>query len=160
VIMVVLFALWAWVISSIYDKDAGQWYLKRRMWNGIHVAVGLLCLGLVVALPLPFFITGPALAVILIADLLAYFFIRNADEKVAASAKWSLNPSKIMEARGGGKGKKDEIKKTTSLVFKGPQGVLAAPVKETPEFEIRIAAETLINRLVELHGTQVDAAPI
>lgn len=157
ILLVVVFALWAWVISTIYDKDAGRWYLKRNMWNGIHVAVGALALALVLFLPLSFLITGPALAAILGAELLAYFFIRNADEKVPASAKWSLNPSKLFE----GKAKKQaEAKKTTTLVLKGPKGVLAAPAKDAPEFEIRIAAESLVNKLVEAHGSQIDIGPI
>lgn len=159
ILLVAIFALWAWVISAIYDKDAAQWYLKRRLWNGIHVTTGVLALALVLALPLSFLITGPALVVILGAELLAYFMIRNADEKVPAHAKWSLNPSKLFEGRAK-KGAKDKIKKTTTLIFKGPKGIFLAPEKEAPEFEIRVAAESLINKLADVHGSQIDIGPV
>lgn len=157
-LLVALFAGWAWVVSTIYDKDSARWYLPRRMWNGIHMAAGSASLLLVLVAPLTFLITGPVVALILAADLLAYFVLRNQDERVPASAKWSLNPSQLLAKSGGKKDK--EVKKTTALVFKGPKGVLAAPNKDTPEFEVRIAAEAVFNKLIDQHGTQIDIAPV
>ena len=31
----------AWIVSSIYDKHAGQFFLPRRQWNIAHMCAGL-----------------------------------------------------------------------------------------------------------------------
>ncbi|NJR31464.1 hypothetical protein HC762_01710 [bacterium] len=57
------------------------------------IAAGVLAVGVVIALPLPWFISLPLMVAILGADLLAYFFSRNKDKRVSESFRWSLNPS-------------------------------------------------------------------
>ncbi len=51
VLVVIAVAAWAWVISSIYDKDAARWYFKRQAWNVGHMFAALGAVALVVAAP-------------------------------------------------------------------------------------------------------------
>lgn len=149
---------WAWVVSTIYDKDAARWYLKRRAWNTLHVSLGLVALLIPLLAPLTFWITWPAMIALLAIDLAAYFVARNADERVPESMKWTLDFSKWAEARAARRDKKGQG--TSAMVFKGPGGELPVPQKETPEFELRLAAERLIGRMIDLRATQMDLAPV
>ena len=85
-----VFLVWAWLVSSVYDKDAGRWYLPRRKWNGLHMAMGLAALAVIAVLPLPFVVTLPVMAGILAADLFLYFVARNKDSRVPDTMKWSI----------------------------------------------------------------------
>lgn len=157
-ILVGAFAGWAWVVSTIYDKDAARHYMPRRTWNLVHLGAGTAALLVVIGLPLPFFIVIPGAIGLLLADLVAYFFAHNADERVPESRKWSLDFQKMAAARQSTKGKTQ--KSASTMVFKGPKGELAVPDKETPEYEVRTEAERIIQRLADLRGAQLDIAPL
>jgi len=157
-LMLAILCAWAWVVSKVFDKDAARFYLERRMWSLVHVAAGVAALAVVLLLPLPWFITLPIMMVVLGADLLAYFFSRNKDKRVPEAFRWSLNPATWFA-----KEKKEKETKgpktTSSMVFKGPGGELAAPAKETPEYEVRVAAERLLQAVADVRGVQLDIAP-
>ncbi|HBS28620.1 MAG TPA: hypothetical protein DEB06_04015, partial [Phycisphaerales bacterium] len=158
VLMLVVLGAWAWVVSSVFDKDAARFYLERRRWNFIHLVAGVLAIGAFLLIPAPWFVTLPAMVLVLGADLLAYFFSRNKDKRVPDSARWSLNPSTWF-----GRSKKEKDakgpKSTSSMIFKGPAGELTAPPKDAPEYEVRVAAERLIQAVVDVRGVQLDIAP-
>lgn len=157
-LMTAIFTGWAWVVSSVFDKDAGRFYLPRRNWNLVHAGAGAAALAAVALTPLPWFASLPIAAGILIADLFTYFIVRNQDSRVPASAKWSFDLEK-MKAASEAK-KKAKAGTGSSMLFKGAKGDLAVPSKETPEYEIRVAAETLIQKMSELRGSQIDVAPL
>jgi type II secretory ATPase GspE/PulE/Tfp pilus assembly ATPase PilB-like protein len=156
IVLVLLFTGWAWVVSSIFDKDAARFYLARRKWNLIHMGFGFAALVLAIALPLKHFIVLPAVFAVLMADLVMYFFIRNGDERIPDGFKWSLDLSKM---RAASDKKKDKGKAQSLLIFKGPAGELAVPAKEAPEYELRTTAEALIMKLIDVRGYQLDIAP-
>ncbi len=152
---------WAWVVSTIYDKDAARWYLKRRMWNFVHVAFGLAAL-LVILAPVTFWISWPVMIGLLVADLAAYWVARNADARVPEAMKWTLDIGKMLAARSEGKADKKKAKGAgaSAMVFKGPGGELPVPGKDTPEFELRMALEQLFGRMIDLRASQFDIAPL
>lgn len=158
-ILVAAFAGWAWVVATIYDKDAARHYMPRRKWNFIHLGAGALSLLLVLGLPLPFFVVIPVAIGVLLADLVAYFMAHNSDERVPANRKWSLDLKKMLAARGGDKKSKGQGAQST-LIFKGPGGELPVPAKETPEYEVRADAERLIQKLADSRGSQLDIQPL
>lgn len=156
-VLVALFGGWAWVVATIYDKDAKRFYLARRKWNLIHMAFATAALAAVILAPLPHFIVLPIVLALLATDLVVYFFARNADERVPAAFKWSLDVTKW---KGASKDKKDAKGKASSkMVFKGPGGELPVPSREAPEYEIRTAAEALVMKLIDARGSQLDIAP-
>jgi len=150
---------WAWVVSTIYDKDAARFYLKRRGWNLIHVAVGTVALACMFSGFLPFAIGLPVMAAILIADLVAYFMYRNASDLVPAGVKWSTNPMDWVEVKKNTKAKKAKQSKGLALVFRGPKGEVAAPDKESPEFELRLLVEDIVRKGVDLRASQMEVLP-
>lgn len=157
------FLAWAWVVSTIYDKDAAQWYLPRRRWNLIHVGLGAAALAAAFLLPpiVPgigaFFVAWALMVAILVVDLVVYFIARNKDSRVPAERRWSLDPSKIFASAG--KPKKVATA-TSTMVFKGPGGVLAVPDKDTPEYELRTYAESLLSRSLDQRASRLDIAVI
>ncbi len=157
VLMVLIFIGWGWVVSAVYDKDAAKFLLPRRAWNSAHMAAGVLALLLVVLLPLPGFITVAAAAAVLMADLVAYFVSRNRSARVPAKDRWSLDWEKIKQARESKK--KGQASSTVSLIFKGPKGELPVPERGTPEYDLRVAAEELFQKMVDVRGAQLDGAP-
>ncbi|MEO1130687.1 MAG: hypothetical protein AAFX05_13420, partial [Planctomycetota bacterium] len=148
---------WAWVVSTIYDKDAARWYFKRQAWNLAHVAVAVLAVAIVLFAPVPFFFTFPAFVALLIGDLAAYFVLRNGDDRVPEQHKWSLDLSKMAE-QSAAKRKKSQLA-NVSMVIQGPSGEIAPPEKETPEYEVRIAVEELIGEMLDARGSQLDIHP-
>lgn len=150
---------WAYVVSSIYDKDAPRWFFKREAWNLGHMAAGVLALIAFVAIPLDVYVTLPIAVAILVADLAVYFFLRNADDRVPEAHKWSADTfARMAESRAAKREAGKQAKVTLQIA--GPRGVVEPPQEETPEYEIRVIAEQLITALIEKRGTQLDVAPV
>ncbi len=158
VVVVLTLTVWAWVVSTIYDKDTARWYLPREMWNWAHFLAGVVGVVVVVALPMTFWVTWPVMVGVLAADLIGYAVYHNTSSKVPANGKWTIN-IKEMQARMESR-KKQKSTKGITLTIKGPDGAMKAPEKEAPEFEIRVWVEELLEGLVEARGTQMDIQPI
>lgn len=158
VLVVAAVAGWAWVISTIYDKDAARWYFKRQAWNVGHLLAGLVAVSIVLAAPLSFFITFPIMLVVLALDLGIYAFLRNRDRRVPAKHRWSLDMDKMAESRAAKKATKTA--KGITMTFESPGGKVPAPQPETPQYAVRVAAESLLNATIELRGSQLDIVPI
>ncbi len=167
--MLVLFLPWAWVVSKIYDKHAGQFFLPRRKWNLVHMGAALaaLCAVLMIGLFMPgseagFWIGFGIGLIILAADMYAYVHVANKDDRVperhhitwatffkppdSKKKKVAKGPIEVKYAIRG----QDEKGKYTKVV--------AAPVPETPEMEVRVAAEKLYAGVLRARASQVDIA--
>ena len=158
ILVVAAVAGWAWVISSIYDKDAARWYFKRQAWNVAHLAAGIVAVGVVLAAPLSFFITFPIMLVVLGADLVIYAVMRNKDSRVPEQHRWSMDMDKMAAARAAKKASKTA--KGITMTFESPEGPVASPEPETPQYAVRVAAEELLNSTIDLRGSQLDILPI
>ncbi|MEC9373408.1 MAG: ATPase, T2SS/T4P/T4SS family, partial [Planctomycetota bacterium] len=148
---------WAWVVATIFDKDAQRFYLKRRPWNIGHVVVGAAAVGVALFTPI-FWLGWPLMLVILGADLAGYALYRNASDRVPESQKWSFD----MEARKKRRADRDAARraKSVTLGFRGPNGVVPTPAKETPEYQIRAATEEVLIKAVEARASRVEIAPV
>lgn len=156
-IVLALLGGWAWVVSTIYDKDAARFYFKRKEWNLAHLGFGLVGLG--AALFAPMFVIGlPIMVAALFADLVIYFTLRNKDDRVPPEARWTLSLSQL---KASGKDEKDRKKRaaTVSLTLKGPKGVIEAPDQESPEYAIRAAAEGILISALDARGSRIDLGP-
>lgn len=158
VLVVIAVAAWAWVISTIYDKDAARWYFKRQAWNVGHMFAGIIAVGIVLAAPLSFFITFPLMILVLAIDLGAYAYLRNRDSRVPEKHRWSLDFDKMAASRETKKSRKTA--KGIMMSFESPSGRMPSPQPETPQYEIRVAAESLLSATIELRGSQLDITPI
>ncbi|MFI4853530.1 MAG: ATPase, T2SS/T4P/T4SS family [Phycisphaerales bacterium JB065] len=158
VLVVATVAAWAWVIATVYDKDAARWYFKRQAWNVAHMFAAIGAIAVVLVAPLSFFITFPIMIVILVADLGIYAFLRNRDSRVPAKHRWSMDFEKMAEKRAAKKSSKTA--KGVMMAFESPTGVVPSPEPETPQYAVRVAAESLLNATIELRGSQLDITPI
>jgi len=83
----VFVGLWAYVVGYL-DKDAQFFFLKRQMWNAIHLSVGTLAWFLVLIIPL-FWVGVPLALVMIIGTLIGYHFYRNTEVK--PKDRWRLS---------------------------------------------------------------------
>lgn len=156
VLALIAFAGWAWVVATIFDKDAARWYLNRKGWNLIHTAFAVAALAAVLLIPI-FWIGWPVMILLLGADLGVYAFMRNRDEKVPVSQKWSFDFEKMRKAKASRQSAK--LQRAVSLELRGPSGVVPAPSRESSEYEVRVGAEKVLIDALESRATRFDIAP-
>ena len=161
-ILLAPFVGWLWIISNIYDKHAFRFHLGRGKWNTIHLALGGVAIFVALVIPVKseaaFWIGLGAAIVILGIDLGAYAYVANKDDRVPEEFHIKLNMAKMSEARAA----KAEAKKAgkVELVIRAPdKSTLAAPVAETPEFEVRIASENILIKGIGMRAAQADIMP-
>jgi len=162
-LLLITLAGWAWVISNVYDKHAARFYLAQTAWNIGHLTAGLLALAVALLLPwkheAAFWVGWLLMIVILVADLAAYAFSANRDERVPAEHRISLGViAKMLAAsRERRKGKQDAQVK---LVIRFPdKSVLPVPAAESPELVTRIAAEDMFLKALAARASQVEITP-
>ena len=172
VLFVITVSIWAWVVATIYDKDAARWYFKREAWNATHITVGLVAVLVFLFTPLMFWITWPIIIAILFADLAIYAVLRNRDDRVPETHKWSFDLEKMKAARAeaaaasGGSDKKKkkkgkgEIAKGITLTLQGKKGVLPVPEPDAPEYAIRAQLDEILVHAMTNRGTQLDIGPV
>ncbi|MFT5424625.1 MAG: type II secretory ATPase GspE/PulE/Tfp pilus assembly ATPase PilB-like protein [Phycisphaerales bacterium] len=152
---------WAWLVSTVFDKQAARFYLGRENWNLIHLIIALIAVIGSVSLPIPGiagFVAGFFLLVILLAaDVLAFVVITNKDERVPEHQRLTLDFSKWAEARASKKDAKQQG--TSTLQLNGPTGPVSVPKKEDPAFNVRVGAEQLVIAGLTVRASQVDLGP-
>lgn len=153
---------WAWLVSTVLDKHALRFHLPRQAWGNVHLICGLVAFLVAILLPLPSqwaFLAGFGIIVaILAADVIAFAAITNKDERVPAAFKLKLDFSKFAEARAKKAAAKQQGK--SELIIRGPdKSVLAPPASDTPEFQVRVAAEGLLIKGMESRAAQIELAP-
>lgn len=164
---------WAWVVSKVYDKHANLFALPRRAWNLGHMGAGLL--GLLLCLFLPplvganqfaFFAGWIAMIIVLVVDLVVYPMKANKDDRVTAKHRITLNYIlKSEQATKKDKGKQDKNLAKVLLTLraadeKGKFTIdIPAPQAETPEYEVRAAAEQMYIAAINNRAAQVDIQP-
>jgi len=156
VLAVIPFLAWAWVIATIYDKDAQRFNLKRRQWNLLHITIGVIALAAVLVAP-SFWIGWPAMLVLLGGDLIGYSLVRNASSRVPQSERWRLNLKEFQERRKQRAAQKRA--RTVELTLRGPSGAVAPPQKDSPEYQVRVAAEALLIDAIEARASRLEIAP-
>ncbi|MBX3387769.1 MAG: Flp pilus assembly complex ATPase component TadA [Phycisphaeraceae bacterium] len=164
---------WAWVVSHVYDKHANMFALPRRRWNLIHMLTALAGFFLCILLPVAigpghggFFAGWGVLILFLAADLVIYPLMANKDDRVTAKHKITL--TYILKSQQAGKKKKEEKVTGAKVAYtiraaddKGKFTIdVPAPQPETPELEVRIAAEKIYAQALAARAWQVDIQPV
>lgn len=164
-ILLVTLCAWGWMISNVYDKHAARFFLPREMWNVFHLCMATLAVLLAVMMPvygeLSFWIGWVVMIVVLAVDMVAYAVVANKDERVPEAFR--INAS-IFGKMGEKKEKKVTVDKKAVkvlLAIKGADGkAVPAPQAETPEAELRAAAESVYIKAVENRASQVEVGPM
>jgi type II secretory ATPase GspE/PulE/Tfp pilus assembly ATPase PilB-like protein len=161
-ILLVPLVAWLSIISRVFDKHASRFHLGRGKWNAIHLSIGVVAVAAALAIPVQseaaFWIGLGVMIVILCIDLGVYAYVANKDDRVPAEFHIKLNMAKLSEARAA----KAEAKKQgkVELVIRAPdKSALEAPLAETPEFEVRIAGESLLTKALDTRASQADIGP-
>lgn len=162
VLILLPFVPWAWLVSSVFDKHAGRFFLGKEKWAAIHSVFGLAALAAGFLMPVPsnftFLLGFVAVLAILSADVALFVVVANKDEQVPERAKLRLDLSKFKEASKA----KAEAKKqgTVSLdIVTSAKQKLAPPAKDTPEYETRVAAEGLVIGAIDARAGRVEIGP-
>ena len=162
VLLLIPFVGWAWVVSRVYDKHASRFHLARDTWNTVHLLVALVAfLGVLlipISAPWSFLVAFGVLLAVLLADLISYPLVANRDERVPEEHRLTLDFSRWKAQR--------EAKAAAKQAGSSELGVTAAdgmkvivPDKDSPEFAVRIAAESLVLHARQIHAAQVDVLP-
>jgi type II secretory ATPase GspE/PulE/Tfp pilus assembly ATPase PilB-like protein len=156
------FIAWAWVIATHLDKHAQRFFLGAEKWNAIHIIMGAAALALVLFIPLGG-IAGFAGAfvgsiIILGVDILIYVSIANKDERVPETGRLSLDMSDVAEKREAKKQAK-QLGSSELLIVGADKMKVMPPSKESPDLAVRIAAEQIVIKAIELRASQVDILP-
>jgi len=153
---------WAWLVSNVFDKHAARFYLPRERWNVGHLSAGLLAILAAFLIPVPgaagFWAGLGAMILILGADVAIFVFVTNRDDRVPEQHRLSLDFSRFGEARQAKSAAKKQGK--VELVVRQPdKATVAAPAMDAPEFEVRVAAESLVIRALDARAAQVELGP-
>ena len=156
------FIAWAWVIATHLDKHAQRFFLGAEKWNAIHIIMGAAALALVLFIPLGG-IAGFAGAfvgsiIILGVDILIYVSIANKDERVPEAGRLSIDMSDVAEKREAKKQAK-QLGSSELLIVGADKMKVMPPSKESPDLAVRIAAEQIVIKAIELRASQVDILP-
>lgn len=151
-----------WLVSTVFDKHAARFHLGRHGWNVAHLVVALVAVVLAFALPIESqvgFWAGLGLMCLLLGAQVAVFVtVVNRDERVPERHRLRLDLSALREARAARAAAR--LQGRVELAIRGPDGqILQAPEKDSPEFALRIAAESLFLRARDARALQIDLAP-
>lgn len=156
------FVGWAWVIATHLDKHAQRFFLGAEKWNAIHIIMGAAALALIVFMPIGG-IAGFAGAfigaiIILAVDIIIYVSVANKDERVPETGRLSVDMSDVAEKREAKKHAK-QLGSSELLIVGADKVKVVPPSKESPDLPIRIAAEQIVIKAIELRASQVDILP-
>lgn len=158
ILAILPFIGWAWIVSTIYDKDAARWYFKRQAWNMAHLSAALLALVALFISP-SFWIGWPAMVVLLAGDLVTYAVLRNKDDRVPAHLKWSFDVASMMNRRAAARSAA-KLTKSVELGIRGPKGLIPPPAKDSPEFELRITTESVLIDAIDSRASRFEIRPV
>lgn len=162
IVLILPFLGWGSIVSRVLDKHAARFFLAREMWNLAHLSAALVALLLAVFMPvegeLGFWAGFGAALFILVADIVVFAQVTNKDERVPEQFHLTLDFSKWTEAR---KAKADAKKagKAELVIRAADKTLLSVPANDTPDFQVRIAAESLLMRAMDARASQVELAP-
>ncbi|MBS0192132.1 MAG: ATPase, T2SS/T4P/T4SS family [Phycisphaerales bacterium] len=159
---------WAWAVSTVCDKHAAKYYLERERWNYIHCIAAFIALLAVLFMPpigsggeFTWIVSFLVFSGLLASSVLAYVTVANKDERVPENGKVSFELSKLASLVESKNPKKVKGKGGTSvLVFRRvDKSAVDVPAADSPDFEVRLAAEGMITRAVDIRATKFDLAP-
>ena len=145
----------AWLASSVIEKDVRFYHLPLSAWN--WALVGTLLGGLAAALFIPIFWVGWPLQVLMYAGL-GYGYWKYRDKQVPEKDRFDLFSAKFrasMEARKAAKA----FAGATIVFLDGTGNKVAVPSREDPMSEVHTAAEQMIATALPARARRIDLGP-
>lgn len=154
ILMLVVLGLYLRVLGQIFEKDLRYFNLKVGLWNSIFVTTA--CLAIVAVLAIPIFWAGlPAMIVILLAPILAYWKYRN-DNIVDESQKFSLSDMSMSDRMAARRSRNEQ--RAAAAVLSGPGGDLQVPGEEDPLKAVHMAMEDLLLPAIDARASRLEIA--
>ncbi len=155
-LLIIAFTLpYAWLISTVIDKDLRYFHLNVPAWTS--ACVGGLIAGLASALLIPLFWVGfPLMLVIYVATPYGYWKYRN--PKVPEKFRFDLFAGK-WAARLAARKTKKAFGEVTVSYADGKGNRQTPPGKESPLFEVHLATEQLLVPALPARASRVDLTP-
>ncbi len=162
-LLLIPFVPWAWFVSKILDKHASRFVLPREQWNSAHLFVGLAAIVVALSIPLQseasFWIGWALMLLMLAADIFIFAMVTNKDERVPEAHRLTFDLSKYREAKQAKAAAKLQGK--AEFVIKAPdKSVIAPPQVTTPEFQLRVNAESIVAKAFAARASQIDLSPV
>ncbi|MEM7624268.1 MAG: ATPase, T2SS/T4P/T4SS family [Planctomycetota bacterium] len=144
---------WAWVVAFL-DKDAGFFYLKRKEFNLLQFAAGVLGFGAMLLLPI-FFIGYPLGILILAGGIAGYVFYRNG--QVPEGEKWTADLESFRQGRAEKAAAKQQDKATLTMTDSDGNTV-ALPQPGDPDQPHYLVLDQLMSFALPRNADQIDLA--
>jgi len=162
ILLLLPFVPWAYLVSSVFDKHAGRFYLGQERWAAVHTAAGIAAFALAFFMPIPawwgFIVSMIAVLAILGGDIALFVMVTNRHENVPDHAKLKIDLSKLKASREAKAAARQAA--TVTLALKTPSGkTVPPPQKDTPEYEVRTAAEKLFIDAKINNANRVEVLP-
>ncbi len=164
-ILILPFYGWARLVSSVYDKHAARFHLKREVWNLSHLCFGLGALVLALAVPAMagiggiggFLISFAVVLAVLAVDIAIFPLVTNKDPRIPEAHRLRLDLKKLFEKKDDGKDK--NAGKAELAIYKPDKSRVGVPSADTPELAVRVAAEQIVIKARDARAQQLDLAP-
>lgn len=164
-ILVLPFFGWARLVSSVYDKHAARFHLKREVWNLSHLCIGLAALVLGLAVPAMagiggiggFLISFAIILAVLAVDVAVFPLVTNKDPRIPAEHRLRLDLKKLFEKKEDDKDK--NAGKAELAIYKPDKSRVNVPAADSPEYAVRVAAEQIVIKAREARAQQLDLTP-
>ncbi|MFO0831381.1 MAG: ATPase, T2SS/T4P/T4SS family [Phycisphaerales bacterium] len=163
VLLLLPFIPWGMLISKVFDKHAARFTLPREKYNMVHLVMGLAAVLVAIAMPmkseLSFWLGWGLMVLVLAADVMIFTSVHNKDERVPEAHRINLlDTSKWNEAREAKK--QEKLAGKAELVIRSPdKAVVQVPQTGTPEFDLRVQAETFYAKAGQARASQVEMVP-
>lgn len=147
---------YAWVISSVIERDCRRRRLLPERWAALGLTV--LVIGLASALLIPIFWVGWPLMLLMYCAV-PYSYWKFRDQRVEASERFELFSEKFANFRESRRAKKAFGEVTAS--YSNTKGkVQTPPGKDTPNFDIHINTERLLVPSLPARASRVELTPV
>lgn len=143
--------LWAYA-SSYLDKDLQYYMLKRKLWNLIFLATGIIGLGVWLLIPI-FWIGLPVALLLIVGTLVGYHFYRNTD--VPKSAQWSMSLDSFRQKWDDSQREKAQQSAAVRIVTAEGMGV-EVPTGDDPMVPIYEAMENVLEFAIPRRAERID----
>lgn len=154
---------WGMICSKQFDKYMAMFHLSREKWNLINLIWGTSAFFIALLLPINawwgIFVSFLLLCGLLAANIFVCLNAINKDDRVPKGKELKLFDNTAAKAAAAKKSAAKNMA-TSELVLRMPdKQVVAVPAKDSPDFPIRTAAESLYVKAIAQRATQVDLVP-
>lgn len=154
---------WGMICAKQFDKYMAMFHLSREKWNLINLVWGTAAFLIALLMPIHagwgIFVSFAVLCLLLAANIFVCLNAINKDDRIPKGKELKLFDNTEAKAAAAKKSAAKNLA-TSELVLRMPdKQVIAVPAKDSPDFAIRTAAESLYLKAIAQRASQVDLVP-